>query len=509
MAVSTNAYITLSFTVLALVVIHSWQTRVTFYRTMAHLYTSKAARFSAINAGVAGLFSLGRLVQAIFLGPLRFVEVERMNFRAREAALESFLAMTVFSRNDLNTRFLIMFGVTFLIKVFHWLCYERLSYVEQRAISLEQPRLTHGRLMMLFVALHVMDVCMLMHCFMVTREQGPSIMAMFAFEYAILLIGLASHAMRYVIFLVDTFWMEEGSWENKGTFLFCSELVSTLLQLCVYFAFFAYVHLFYSLPIHIMRDMAVTFRNFRRRLLEFTRYRRVVRSMQTQFPDATEDDLAAADRTCIICREEMHGDGEAKKLRCGHMFHTRCLRSWMERSMSCPTCRNEIRSEMREAEHSSSAAETGDRERPVERATEVRESQSSPDQNVQRPSRTPPTILQAVPPPPPPPPELLPFLEHAIALSARTSYRSAPITSPFEGSPADLVTPLPTATPVNTAQSVESAVRPSSSRRSSVTLTDARQLQRQLDDLAGVMRNLIQRLEAETEEGEDASNNQS
>ena len=42
------------------------------------------------------------------------------------------------------------------------------------------------------------------------------------------------------------------------------------------------------------------------------------------------------DATCIICREEMTA---AKKLICGHMFHVHCLRSWLERQHTCPTCR--------------------------------------------------------------------------------------------------------------------------------------------------------------------------
>lgn len=29
----------------------------------------------------------------------------------------------------------------------------------------------------------------------------------------------------------------------------------------------------------------------------------------------------------------------AKKLICGHLFHMHCLRSWLERQHTCPTCR--------------------------------------------------------------------------------------------------------------------------------------------------------------------------
>ena len=43
-----------------------------------------------------------------------------------------------------------------------------------------------------------------------------------------------------------------------------------------------------------------------------------------------------SDATCIICREEMT---TAKILICGHLFHVHCLRSWLERQHTCPTCR--------------------------------------------------------------------------------------------------------------------------------------------------------------------------
>ena len=32
----------------------------------------------------------------------------------------------------------------------------------------------------------------------------------------------------------------------------------------------------------------------------------------------------------------------AKKLPCGHIFHTTCLRSWFQRQQTCPTCRLNI-----------------------------------------------------------------------------------------------------------------------------------------------------------------------
>ncbi|KAK7244962.1 hypothetical protein RIF29_39791 [Crotalaria pallida] len=58
--------------------------------------------------------------------------------------------------------------------------------------------------------------------------------------------------------------------------------------------------------------------------------------MNDRFPDATPEELNTSDATCIMCRKEMT---TAKKIICGHLFHVHCLRSWLERQHTCPTCR--------------------------------------------------------------------------------------------------------------------------------------------------------------------------
>lgn len=62
--------------------------------------------------------------------------------------------------------------------------------------------------------------------------------------------------------------------------------------------------------------------------------------MNTLYPDATAEELSQSDNICIICREDMIN--HSKKLPCGHIFHTSCLRSWFQRQQTCPTCRLNI-----------------------------------------------------------------------------------------------------------------------------------------------------------------------
>lgn len=97
---------------------------------------------------------------------------------------------------------------------------------------------------------------------------------------------------------------------------------------------------YYGVPLHIIRDLYLTVRSFVVRVRDIIRYRQATANMNERYPEATPEELAAAsDRTCIICREEMVS---ARKLPCGHLFHFRCLRSWLERQQACPTCRRSI-----------------------------------------------------------------------------------------------------------------------------------------------------------------------
>ncbi|KAI9992984.1 hypothetical protein PInf_015034 [Phytophthora infestans] len=60
-------------------------------------------------------------------------------------------------------------------------------------------------------------------------------------------------------------------------------------------------------------------------------YQRVVLDLDQLFPDATADELeSVADDVCAICLKSM--STQAKKLRCGHLFHRLCLRQCLQKA---------------------------------------------------------------------------------------------------------------------------------------------------------------------------------
>lgn len=44
-------------------------------------------------------------------------------------------------------------------------------------------------------------------------------------------------------------------------------------------------------------------------------------------------------QTCAVCLESTKRND--KKLKCKHVFHNRCITTWFETSIECPTCRME------------------------------------------------------------------------------------------------------------------------------------------------------------------------
>ena len=135
--------------------------------------------------------------------------------------------------------------------------------------------------------------------------------------------------------------------------------------------------MFYGMPIHIIRDVALTIRSFYKRVTDFVKYRQATKDMNRRYPDATADEIGD-ENVCIICREGMLpwqaadvravNDGAAlsnnmderlrpKKLPCGHILHFACLRSWLERQQNCPTCRQPVLSSASVPQSPAGAAE--------------------------------------------------------------------------------------------------------------------------------------------------------
>ncbi|KAF9467259.1 hypothetical protein BDZ94DRAFT_1318695 [Collybia nuda] len=364
-ASSLNSHRVLLYTLFSLaavsaVIANALKNYSNFYSVAISL--SKSSRSVLVLANFGFLLALlsGHVVQRLFFGALRPNEVERLYDRLWFFITESLLAFTIF-RDEFDIPFALMFGFLLFVKSFHWLAGDRIEWMDQRPYP-GPSLLFHFRMSTLFIILWTTDFLMFVIAVENTMTHGVGGMVLFASEYGILMASVVNTISKYLLSAYELRRAGQRGgenappWENKSMWVFYIELTTDFLKLTTYLVFFTIIITFYGLPLNIVRDVYITARSFISRLRALHRYQAATRNMDQRYPNATQEEMTAmSDRTCIICREEMvlNEAGEApanadgpnttpKKLPCGHIFHFHCLRSWLERQQSCPTCRRTV-----------------------------------------------------------------------------------------------------------------------------------------------------------------------
>ena len=158
-----------------------------------------------------------------------------------------------------------------------------------------------------------MDTFFIQHAYTSTLTKGASVQLVFGFEYAILLTIVMNTLVKYVLHSIDLH--SENPWENKAVFVLYTELAVTLVRVLLYILFFVIMVRIYTLPLFAVRPMYLTMRAFKKAFNDVVLSRRAIHNMDTLYPDATAEELAATDNVCIICRFDYHHHSESKSLK--------------------------------------------------------------------------------------------------------------------------------------------------------------------------------------------------
>ncbi len=345
------------------------------------------SQLALANGVVAGMLIVFQLLKKVFLGSLRDAEVETITEQAWFTAFETCLALPVFNQ-ELSASFVFLFGLLMSVKVFHWLVVGRVDLLEHTPnMSLGR----HFRLMNFMTVLTVCDTLFLYWSITEVLANGPSVQILFGYESIILLSTMLGAFVKYAIYIVDV--SMEGGWRSKGTATFYLELATSLFQLTVYLVLFVVITRTFRFPLHLMRDVYKAFQSFRQRIVDFIGYRRASARV---YPDATPEELERNDRTCVICRDEMDA---AKKLPCGHLFHADCLRSWLERQQTCPTCRvSVVEEERREARAEQQGQQQGQQQQQDQQQPQQQDQQPPQPQQQQQQQNLPQDQTAPAPP---------------------------------------------------------------------------------------------------------------
>lgn len=323
--------------------------RPNFFSAAIAIYQNSACLIVIVNMLLILTLAMGKGLQLFFFGQLRALELEHLYERAFYALTESFLVLTVF-KDEFKMEFSIFFGILLFLRVFHWIISDRVDLVFQTAHPASW--LTHARLSLAIILFSITDLLLIRYCVMHILANGTGTLILFAFEFVLLKNSIMLAAGRYILNMVESIYLsvhlDEDNWEQKSFWTFVVEIAADTTRLLTYVAFFFVILKPYGLPpLHILRDVYITIMSLVTKIHDFIKVRNAQAAMDKEILDATEEDLSR-DNVCIICREEMSIGNHAsyryvpKKLVCRHVIHYGCLRSWLERSQRCPTCRRPV-----------------------------------------------------------------------------------------------------------------------------------------------------------------------
>ncbi|TIA75032.1 hypothetical protein E3P92_00930 [Wallemia ichthyophaga] len=351
------------------------------YAVVVYLSNSNGASLILGNFLLFTALCIGKAIQKLLFGELRTLEIEHLYEKSWYGFTEMILAMTMFrdefdvgGASFLRTHTLtyhkqlfygLMFGFLFFVKVFHWLTHDRIEYVcrcaglrpyakrPQMVQYQIASRLFIARMSAVLIGLFIADMALLSISVLDIYINGVTMIILFASEYAILVADVISYSIVFAVNLIDL--RSEQAWEDKSLYLLYIDIFTEFLKLCIYTPFFFVVVASFGFPLNLIRDLFLTARVFAMKIKDLQRYKTASQNMDRLYKAATVAELdALSDKLCIICRDDLvHAsqhpgpwpsglDETPKKLPCAHIFHRHCLKSWLERQQTCPTCRTSV-----------------------------------------------------------------------------------------------------------------------------------------------------------------------
>ncbi|KAH3687908.1 hypothetical protein WICPIJ_001125 [Wickerhamomyces pijperi] len=291
--------------------------------------------------------ALAKVLQIIFFGELRLIEVEHIIDWSRFAVFNSLIALSMFSNEFiLIPAILTLFSL--FMKVFHWILNDRFDFIFQNATTPRQALLTRNTLVLFF--LFYVDYHLAYTCIEYSFGNNPDVYFSFGFEFAVLFLDLTLQTFKIAINCWELNYLQENpdeeSMEEKTWYIKIVEIVHTSLTLAIHL-FLLYTFLRpYRFPLYLFKDIFSKTFALVKKIGEFQRYNKATKELESKLQDATAEDLNEDNNLCIVCRDDMTVEGIRKghrffpkKLQCGHIIHLGCLKGWFERSQVCPMCR--------------------------------------------------------------------------------------------------------------------------------------------------------------------------
>ncbi|OWB84414.1 hypothetical protein B5S33_g3059 [[Candida] boidinii] len=336
---------------------------------------------------------VGKILQTIMFGELKLIEIEHIYERSWYTVTSLLMSIAMFRHeNNLLVGTLVL-GLLFMT-VFHWILADRIEFLFQHAETLKDVLKSRCTFILIFFIW--LDYTIIITCIDHSFIHSADVFVIFGLDFAMVFFDLLDSASKYIMNTIEIVYLsfneDEEILEPKGIILkFLELIVSTLRVTAVGFVFVGLVYA-YRIPVNFTGDLYVASSRLITQLKDIYFYFKAKRQLDNCLEQVTDEDLERDD-VCIICRDDMSLDETVgknhrtypKKLHCGHIIHFGCLKSWLERSHCCPTCRADVFKS--DTNRFNANEEDAPQDRPLEQADQEvnldEQQQQNPEGNVQ------------------------------------------------------------------------------------------------------------------------------
>jgi len=303
-----------------------------------------------LNMVYCMLTLLMKFIQKIVFGQLRMIERQHLKEKFWNFVFYKFIFIFGVMNVETISEILVWvtwFAATVFLLLLTKLCRDRFEFL---SFSPNTPMFYHYKVCALLFTILCSCIAMAVSCvmqsspfYLISKEEMDLHEIVFMLTECVMIFIKTTHVIiRYGIHLKDI--QQEELWEQKATILYHVDLVMEVSNLVV--KLIHHVHMLLSNSVWlsmaslvICMQLRYIFVEIQKRFKKHKNYRRVVANMEAQFPEATQQQILENEDHCAICWETMES---ARRLPCGHLFHSPCLRSWLEQDTSCPTCRKQL-----------------------------------------------------------------------------------------------------------------------------------------------------------------------
>ena len=297
------------------------------------------------NVGLSALLPLSVALKRAFLGRLSAAEAQNASEKAISLLLFKLVTLAALEAEPEALELLAWgawFALMSTLQVFLGLARDRF---ERLSAAPSSTRRQHVRTLALLSSLLLADAACMRFALRVFAGSGRVTLCLLLHDTLVVALHTLLLGVRYGSHLYEA-WLfhAEGalpSGERRRTVLFCVEFAVEacveVLSLCQSVLLFWLHGLSLSLVDSILllhlRALALELAH---RVSRFVGFLAVSRDLQRQYAAVPAEELAALQDDCAVCRERLD---KAKRLPCGHLFHSACLQRWLEVKTECPTCR--------------------------------------------------------------------------------------------------------------------------------------------------------------------------